>query len=271
LNVNAVNLGTFKSEKEIAIEKASLTNSLEEGGRIIFNADDPLLREQVSQRNAYTISFGRSQNSDLRIAKLKLKGVRGLEALLAWHDQQLKIDSSLCGLGNAYNIAAAACVALSEGVSPAEIECAVRELKPYSQRGILMELGGIHIYDDSYNSNPRALEIALQLIGDSEGFQRRAAVVGDMLELGPREVEYHATAGRIAAQNKINVLITAGPLSRYLAEEAKKHGVGEVYPTENSAEAAEVAARVLHPEDIVLVKGSRGMKMETVIEKLRNL
>ena len=269
LNVNPVHMGQFKSEKDIAIEKASLADSLQNEGKIIYNADDALLQEQVSQRTASHISFGRSQNADLRIEALKLKGVRGLEASFLWHGQKLNVESSLSGLGNAYNIAAAACVALIEGLDVSEIENAIRKLSPYTQRGILIQLGGMHIYDDTYNSNPRALEIALQLIAASEGYKRRVAVVGDMLELGSSEIEYHAQAGRSAAQNKIDVLIAAGPLSRHLADAARKSGVSEVHSAENSTEAGEIAAKTLRAGDIVLVKGSRGMKMESVIERLR--
>jgi UDP-N-acetylmuramoyl-tripeptide--D-alanyl-D-alanine ligase len=270
LNVNPVHIGHFQSEKDIAVEKTSLADSLEDNGQIIFNADDLLLQEEVEKRKANKISFGQSQKADLRIEQLSLKGVRGLEASFTWHNQPLRIESSLCGLGNIYNIAAAVCVALTEGITTGEIERAVRELKPYSQRGILSESGGMYIYDDSYNSNPRALEITLQLIAASEGFKRRVVIVGDMLELGSQEIEYHTAAGRVVAQNKIDVLITAGPLSRHLAEEARRSGVGEVHSAENSAEAAEIALQVLKPGDIVLVKGSRGMKMETVIDRLRN-
>jgi UDP-N-acetylmuramoyl-tripeptide--D-alanyl-D-alanine ligase len=270
LNVNPVHIGQFKSEKDIAIEKASLTDSLENGGQIIFNADDPLLQEQVAKRNANKISFGQSQNADLRIEQLSLKGVRGMKAIFRWDNQPIQIESSLCGLGNIYNIAAAVCVALTEKITTPQIESAVRELKPYAQRGILSEIDGIHIYDDSYNSNPRALEIALQLIAASEGFKRRVAIVGDMLELGSHEIEYHAVAGKIAAQNNIDLLVTAGPLSRHLAEEARKGGVREVHSAENSTEAAEIALKILKPGDIVLVKGSRGTKMENVIERLRS-
>ena len=114
-----------------------------------------------------------------------------------------QIESSLCGLGNAYNIAAAVCVALTEGVSIKEIENAVQELKPYTQRGRLIELQEcismmIHItaipaHSKSHSAHRR-----------SEGFKRRAAVVGDMLELGSGEVEYHKQPGGL--QQKIELM-----------------------------------------------------------------
>jgi UDP-N-acetylmuramoyl-tripeptide--D-alanyl-D-alanine ligase len=91
-----------------------------------------------------------------------------------------------------------------------------------------------------------------------------------MLELGPDEIYFHENAGKLAAAHKFEVLITAGPLSKYTAEAALKAGVPHVYPTANSVEAADKAMSILQSGDLVLVKGSRGMKMETVIERLRS-
>ncbi len=131
-----------------------------------------------------------------------------------------------------------------------------------------MEVKGIHIYDDSYNSNPRALEIALKLIEKSEGYKRRIAVLGDMLELGAEEVRFHSIAGAHVAASGFDALITAGPRSHHMAVAARQGGCPEVLETVNSTEAASLAARVVRNGDLVLVKGSRGMKMERVIEEL---
>jgi UDP-N-acetylmuramoyl-tripeptide--D-alanyl-D-alanine ligase len=271
LNVNPVHIEYFDSIEGIAAEKASLADCVIDNGPIIYNGDDELLRNEMIKRTAKTISFGRANDSDLRIDELNLKGVRGLEATLNWSGEKIKIESSLCGMGNAYNIAAAVCVALVEGMKAIDIQRGVKNLTAYSQRGILTEISGIHIYDDSYNSNPRALEFALQLIANSKEFNRKVAIVGDMLELGEDGIAYHEEAGRQAAKAGIKILITAGSLTQHMADEARKNGVSEVYATPSSTEAAEIAAKKLRAGDLALIKGSRGMKMETVIERLRNL
>jgi UDP-N-acetylmuramoyl-tripeptide--D-alanyl-D-alanine ligase len=271
LNVNPVHIEYFNSIEGIAAEKASLADCLIDGGLTIYNSDDELLRNEIKRRNVKQISFGRANDSDLRIEELNLKGVRGLDAILNWNGEKIKIESSLCGMGNAYNIAAAVCVALIEGMKANDIQSGVKKLTAYSQRGILMEISGIHIYDDSYNSNPRALELALQLISVSKGFNRKVAIVGDMLELGENGIAYHEEAGRQAAKSRIELLITAGSLTQNMADEARNHGVSEVYATPSSTDAAKLAAKKLRAGDLVLIKGSRGMKMETVIERLRNL
>jgi len=270
LNVNPVHIEYFDSIEGIAKEKASLADCVIEDGPVIYNGDDELLRNEMIKRVMKKISFGRNSDSDLRIEELNLKGVRGLDAVLNWNGQQFEIESSLCGMGNAYNIAAAVSVALVEGMKAKDIQSGVKKLAAYSQRGILTEISGIHIYDDSYNSNPRALELALQLIADSKGFNRKVAIVGDMLELGENAIAYHQEAGKHAATSGIELLITAGSLTQHMADEARKHGVSEVHTTSSSAEAAELAVKKLRAADLVLIKGSRGMKMETVIERLRN-
>jgi UDP-N-acetylmuramoyl-tripeptide--D-alanyl-D-alanine ligase len=270
LNVNPVHIEYFDSIEGIAKEKASLADCVIENGPVIYNGDDELLRNEINKRDMKKISFGRGNDSDLRIEVLNLKGVRGLNAILNWNGNKFEIESSLCGMGNAYNIAAAISVALVEGLTASNIQSGVKKLAPYSQRGILTEISGIHIYDDSYNSNPRALELALQLIADSKGFNRRVAIVGDMLELGENGIAYHEEAGRYAAKSGIELLITSGSLTQHMADEARKTGVSEVYSTSSSSEAAELAAKKLRAGDLVLIKGSRGMKMETVIERLRN-
>lgn len=271
LNVNPVHIEYFDSIEGIAVEKASLADCVIDNGPIIYNDDDELLRNEMAKRTAKKISFGRGKNSDLRIVELNLKGVRGLDAILNWSGENIKIESSLCGMGNAYNIAAAVSVALVEGMKASEVQSGVKKLIAYSQRGILLELSGIHIYDDSYNSNPRALELAFELIADSKGFDRKVAIVGDMLELGENGIAYHQEAGRQAAKAGIELLITSGSLTQHMADEARKNGVPEVHDTPSSAEAAELAAKKLRAGDLVLIKGSRGMKMETVIERVRNL
>ncbi|HEY7159946.1 MAG TPA: hypothetical protein VH815_01750, partial [Acidobacteriota bacterium] len=105
---------------------------------------------------------------------------------------------------------------------------------------------------------------------ESKGFNRKVAIVGDMLELGENGIAYHEEAGRHAAKSGVDLLITAGALSQHMAAEARKQGVPEVHATQSSSEAGELAVKKLHPGDLVLIKGSRGMKMETVIERLRN-
>lgn len=270
LNVNPVHLGQFHSVEAIADEKCALLEGMSEGSVLIFNADDPLISQRMSRSSLQKITFGSSQ-ADLNIADVSMKGVRGCKGTLIWKQQAIHFETVLCGTANLQNIAAAVCVALFLDVTPDEIVGRIAELEPYPQRGLLMKLNGIDVYDDSYNSNPKALHMALQMAASSEGYRRKVAALGDMLELGKDEVAFHQEAGQQVADLNFDVLITAGPLSKATTEEARKRGMTEVWDTASAEEAAEVACRVLHDGDLLLVKGSRGMRMETVIQKLEEL
>lgn len=267
LNVNPVHTGQFRSIEDVADEKYSLTVGMPVGSTLIYNEDDERLKRRASTFSGLKISFGISENADLSIRDVRSLGVRGNHATLHWRSKTLSVETKLSGRGNLYNIAAAAAVSFHLDVPFEQVRRGIGELQPYSQRGIFLKLDGIHVYDDSYNSNPKALEMALDLISESSGYRRKVIVLGDMLELGSEEIEFHRKAGQQIGAHGFDVLITAGPLGRHTAAAAE--GVKEVYATENSDGAAEKAAELVRQGDLVLVKGSRGMKMEKVIEKLK--
>jgi UDP-N-acetylmuramoyl-tripeptide--D-alanyl-D-alanine ligase len=144
-------------------------------------------------------------------------------------------------------------------------------LKPFAMRGTLILLGkGIRLVDDSYNSNPGALDAALKTLTLLPA-SRRVAVLGDMLELGEKEGEFHTGAGRTAARSGWDLLVTVGPLARRMAEGAAAAGMDPacMLSFADSAEAAGGIAPLLREGDLLLVKGSRGVRMERIVEALK--
>ena len=138
-------------------------------------------------------------------------------------------------------------------------------------RGEIYRLqNNIILIDDSYNSNPAALEAALKDLSELEA-KRKVAVLGDMLELGEAQAPYHAKAGKQVQQNGWNLLITVGPLGHHMAEGALQAGMnnGQISSFESSEEAANHVPSLLEPGDLVLVKGSRGIKTEKIVERLK--
>ena len=266
MNVNPVHAVQFSSIEAIADEKCSLVRGMSEDSPVIYNADDPLLDARLRTRKAKFL-YGFSPKVDVRITDVRMRGVRGSHAVLISHGRQIPVETDLCGFGNLYNIAAAASSALTMNVSGADIADGITKLKPFQQRGILIQINGIHIYDDTYNSNPKALEMILKMAGESTGYKRKIAVLGDMLELGPDEEKFHADAGEQVARNQFDILITSGPLSQHMGKSAEKRGL-TVHITNSSEEAAEKVATIAQQGDLIVVKGSRGMKMEVVVDKL---
>lgn len=269
LNVNPVHLSQLESLEAIADEKASIVKGLPEDGSIIYNADDERLRARISKLKQQVVSFGFSEHANLQIIDVISHGVKGSEAAFYWRNQTIRFQTSLCGLGNIQNIAAAVCACLVLNLHWNEIVEGIAKLQPFTQRGVFNRTGEIDFYDDSYNSNPRAMDVALKIVAESEGYVRKVCILGDMLELGKDEVKFHAIVGEQVAANRIDVLITAGPLSKNTAEKARQLGVSHVYETKDAPEAANVALEVLKPGDLVLLKGSRGMKMEAVLNELK--
>lgn len=270
LNINPVHLEGLQSLDAIANEKLAITDGMSEDGLLIYNADDPLLSSKVKTVKQNTMSFGFSVGATIRVVDYFSEGVRGSRATFVWNDGTITFQTPLAGRGNILNLAGAVCAGIALQLTSDQIEEGIQKVQPYKQRGILLDLGGIHVYDDSYNSNPKAAELALQILEESTGFKRNIAVLGDMLELGPQEISFHEDAGKSAAQHSVDVLITAGPLSKNLARTAQESGVETVLAAENSEEAAAKTLQVIRTGDLILVKGSRGMKMEKVIEALRN-
>jgi UDP-N-acetylmuramoyl-tripeptide--D-alanyl-D-alanine ligase len=170
------------------------------------------------------------------------------------------------------NVLAATAVAIRFDVPLADIvDCAAR-LKPVARRGEVFRAGGVTIVDDSYNSNPKALSRALSVLAGETRYARRVAVIGEMLELGASSPDLHRAAGVEAARADVRELIAVGGASaRALADGAVEGGIPapRVHYIENSKDAADLAATVVKPGDIVLVKGSRGIRTDVVVDRLK--
>jgi UDP-N-acetylmuramyl pentapeptide synthase len=141
---------------------------------------------------------------------------------------------------------------------------------PGKHRGQLLLIGGRHVLDDCYNANPASMAAALRTLTGLRGSHAAVAILGDMLELGPTEASLHAQLGEVAAECRLTRLITLGPRARHLAEAAQRRGV----PTElvdTADDAARAAVAATQPGDFILLKGSRGMALEGVIDRLRAL
>jgi UDP-N-acetylmuramoyl-tripeptide--D-alanyl-D-alanine ligase len=127
---------------------------------------------------------------------------------------------------------------------------------------------GVTLVDDTYNSNPAALASVLRTVSATHATGRKVLVMGDMLELGQDEAAFHKDAGRQAAQAGVQVLMTVGPLARLAGESARKAGLPEVRHEPDAATAAREILPLVRPGDLIVVKGSRGVRLEVVVEAL---
>jgi len=267
--VRPVHLEFFGTVQAIAEAKSEILAGLAPDGVIVANADDPEVTRISKRHGARVVWYGLdSAAADVRARDLAPEpdGGVGSRFTLEAVGQSVEVRLPLHGLYNVGNCVAAAAAAWTIGLTLDEIAAAVRGVKPASGRGVVHRAeGGFLLIDDSYNSNPDAVGKALESAAAMAG-QRRVAILGDMLELGPEGPRFHREAGEAAARHGF-VVAAVGELSRELASGAKAAGAEAVW-LPDAAAAADWAAGEVRSGDVVLVKGSRGVKLDGVVRRL---
>lgn len=269
-NIKPVHSEYFESIEDIALAKKELLLGTKSGGTAVLNADDRRVLDIAKDWKGRKILFGLSGQGDIRAREIKKMGMEGMVFKLIYGADSAEVKLPFLYDSYLENFLAAASVAYAYSVPFQNILDRIQNLEPFTQRGVHHRLGeDIHLIDDSYNSNPAALESALKSLAASP-CQRKIAVLGDMLELGKLETDYHRQAGRTVVQNNWDILITVGPLSRYMAEEALLEGLKKenIISFDNSIEAAAKIKKLIQKGDLVLIKGSRGTKMENIVKIL---
>lgn len=272
-NVGDAHLGFFASADAIADAKAEILDRARPTDLLVSNLDDPRIRARVAGFAGRTLTFGLSDGADVRASRIEHHGLDGMAATITAPQGEIRIETPLLGTGNLLNLLAATGIAADMGVPLRAVADRVRQIKPAAHRGELLRLpGGITLLDDSYNSSPAALEHALETVRVASGSARKVAILGEMLELGMHAPRLHAQAGRAAAQSGLDLLITVGgEPAEAMASAAAAAGIDRaaVVHVPASADAADLAAQKVRAGDLVLVKGSRGIRMDIVVERLK--
>jgi len=268
-NVRAVHLEYFQSLDDIAAAKGELFAVLRDDSVAVVNLDDPHVRVQAARHIGRQVTYGRRAPADLRLEHVEDRFAPGAALVFHHDDRRYEVQLKMGGSHSAFNALAAFAmiVAAGEELEPA-IE-RIRNLEAGPGRGQLLRLrNDILVVDDSYNSSPAALASVLETLRLSKPRGRKVLITGDMLELGNVEGAMHREAGKRAAAAGVELLIAVGSLSRQTAETARRGGVGEVHFHPDSARCADSVAEFIHDGDLVVVKGSRGIRMDKVVEAL---
>jgi len=266
INVKPAHLESFGSLRAIAEAKAELLEGLAADGTVVANRDDSEIVRLVGRHQGPVIWFAMHTEADYGVADIRPhpEGVGSCFRLLAGPEEQA-IELPLHGLYNIENFLAAAACAHALGVSLTDIAVAAGEVQSQPMRGVFHQVAeDTVIIDDCYNSNPEALRQALRSARRVTG-QRHWAVLGDMLELGEMAPKLHRQAGREAAKMGFSPIAGVGDLSRDLIAGAAEAGAVTQW-FESAKKAAEVVGAELRPGDVLLVKGSRGVGLEVVVE-----
>jgi UDP-N-acetylmuramoyl-tripeptide--D-alanyl-D-alanine ligase len=270
--VAPAHLGPVGSIDAIATAKGELLERIRPDGVAVLNADDGRVMAQRSRFAGRALTFGASERADVRALGIETGGCVTRFRLQA-AGRRTEVSLAAPGRHQVWNALCAAAAAWGAGVSEAELgetaRAGLERFRPVSGRLVSrMTPSGVHVLDDTYNANPVSVEAALRALDEIAGAARRVAILGDMLELGPEAVALHEQTGEVAARSGVDVLIGVGELSRHTAAAADREGVAEVASVPDAAAASELAATIVHAGDAVLVKGSRGMRLESVVRTL---
>lgn len=266
-NIGPVHIEFFGTIEKIAEAKRELLENVKPGGTIVINADNEHVMNISRGFEGRKVTYGIENDAEFRGSNIRERGLLGTTFEVAGHTFEL----SLPGRHNLENLLAAIVTARAIGISWDGIKRGVRELKPAYHRGIILDAAGATIYDDTYNSNPYALGRALTLMAQADVTGRRIAVIGDMLELGENELEYHRDAGK-AVPASVDVIVGVGKRSRALLVGAAESGFtsDKLHYFADAQSAGEFLRTFIRPGDLVLIKASRGIGLDRIVNMLTN-
>ena len=266
-NIGPAHLQFLNSTDTVAQAKGELLQGMRPGGTAVLNADDRYFGALSARFAGRTVTFGIDRPADIRAADIEQQQ-DGTAMTIEAQRETVRVRIRTLGRHNVSNALAATAAATVLGAPLDLVRSGLEDFLPVAMRSELRDVKGTRVLADCYNANPASVRAALETLA-AMGGARSVAVLGDMLELGAAAVEAHREAGRAAAALRIGELIAVGPLGRHIAEGAMAAGMarGQVHEAETPSQAAVILRGLARPGDAVLVKGSRGMKMETVLEE----
>jgi len=251
----------------IARAKYELIAALPAGGVAFLNADDPYVSQFGRDFHGKVVQFGIEHPADVSASRMHDLGAHGSRFQLLAGGVTTAVELPLMGRHNVMNALAAIAVALEADIRPSEAATALRSLKAPDKRGQVIEIAGATLINDCYNSNPKALEAMVDVVAASSA-KRRIVVAGEMLELGGKAPELHRQAGNHIAQRKIDFLIGVRGQASFIVEQAAAQGMPAKF-FQGPEEAGDWLADNLRSGDVVLLKASRGVKLERALERLQ--
>ena len=249
----------------VAAEKLDLFRTTLPGGTIFVNADDPSL-STYRRQDCTVYTFGINEAADFALRLSADRGLDGCGIVLDLLGERVESSTRLLGRHNLYNVLAAASIASFMGVPAKSVAAAIEGFEPYKGRFRPVWSGaGYVIVDDTYNANPASMEWAVRTLAALPCGGKRVAILGDMRELGEGAEGYHRSVARLARASNLSLVLLFGPAMKAAADEA---GNGNVSVFEDKKRLVQFIRGKLGPGDIVLVKGSRALGLDEVVEAL---
>lgn len=264
-NIGTVHAKRAGSQKTIAKGKSELVQALAPApaGIAILNYDDKWVRPMADKTSAKVLFYGLDKNADLWADEIQGQGLKGIRFRMHYQGKSVLLEVPILGRHSVQTILRAAAVGFSEGLSWQEVTDGLMHSNTQLRLVAVHTNNGALILDDTYNATPESTIAALDLLEELKG--QKIAVLGDMLELGQYEQRGHEQVGKRAAQ-VVQHLIAVGPLGRTIADTARQGGMSPTAVTwvENALQAADLLKYNLKAGDVVLIKGSHGLRMDRI-------
>lgn len=270
-NIGTAHLGGLGSVDAIQQAKGELTASLDATGVAIVNADDPRALALGKQSAGSLMTFGLSEDADVRGWVQENLGLAGTRCCMVLggvvHNLWLRVP----GTHQIMNALAAASVGMAFGMPQERIVWGLQRYRGvYGRLAMRRGREDVWLIDDTYNANPQSMQVAVRFLASVPGAGRRIAVLGDMLELGETGPALHREIGALVSETGIHTLIALGPTAEYIAHGARQAGMEcrRIHHTRSQQDVLGLLNDIVQPDDVILLKGSRGMAMERLVEAL---
>jgi UDP-N-acetylmuramoyl-tripeptide--D-alanyl-D-alanine ligase len=265
LNVGPVHLERAGSLEAIARAKRELPESLPLNGHAILNADDTVVRAMREHTSARVLFFGEADGADVRASDIVSYGASGFDFTLSVRTDSARVHVPLPGAHLVSNVLAAAAAGIADSVPFRDVVAALETLETPTRLAVRTLANRVTLLDDTYNASPAATIAALNLLAETPG--RHLALLGDMLELGELAATEHDRVGAYAA-GVCDALFTVGDLARRISTAAQAAGLAQTQHCETKDEAVEALQAELRAGDVLLVKASRALALETVVHTI---
>lgn len=270
-NIGESHLEFLGSVANVARAKGELLDHIPPAGFVALHIDSPFIKEQARRCRGRVLFFGEQDEADIRLVNYQPEEA-GCRFTARIHGQEAEFSLPFPGRHSAVNALAAIAVGLEMGLGVREIARGLAAAVLSPMRLNVIRAGSLVIIDDVYNASPASVQAALAVLGELGRDRRRVAVLGSMLELGPRAVSGHREVGRACAAAGLNYLVTVGDLAREIARGAREAGmaVSAIRECSDNLEAVAVLEQLIKGDEMVLVKGSRAVRMEEIVAALKS-
>ena len=266
-NVGTSHIELLGSQENIAKAKQELIDALPSTGAAVLNHDDPFVLPMAKATTAKVLTYGMDEAASIRGKDLTYTS-KGINFVVSEEGEEWNVFLPMIGVHNVYDALSAVAVGRILGVPREEIVQSFKEFPGIPMRQEIVPFPTFTVLNDTYNANPNSMEESLRAMGQLQG-KRKIAMLGDMLELGEHSKQAHEAIGKVLVEEQYDMVFTFGDMMKLAASVAKQGGIPYVYVGKSHLDIANAYYEVRQEGDVILVKGSRGLKMERIIEDFK--